>query len=134
MNLLLDTHIIIWALCDDPRLPDAARKLILDPDNSIYYSAASVWEVSIKHSLHPEHVDFSGLELSVQCEEAGFLPLDIKERHVIALEDLEAPGQPPVHKDPFDRILIAQAKSERMKLLTHDSHIRQYPEKCVLWV
>ena len=134
MNLLLDTQIIIWTLADDPRLSGEARKLILDPENILYYSVVSVWEAAIKHSLHPEHIDFSGLELSVYCEEAGFLPLDIKERHVIALEDLDEPGQPPIHKDPFDRMLIAQARSERMKLLTHDALINQYPYNCIFYV
>ena len=134
MKLLLDTHIVIWALTDDNRLPSAARKLILDPDNMIYYSVVSTWEVSIKHSLHPENVEFSGLDFSVYCDEAGFLPLDLCERHVISLEDLDEPGKPPIHNDPFDRILISQARSEQMKLVTHDSMIRQYAERCIMYI
>ena len=77
MNLLLDTHVLIWALTEDLRLSDMARQLILDPDNTIYYSAASIWEISIKHARHPDSVTFSGRELSDYCREAGFLPLEM---------------------------------------------------------
>ena len=75
MNLLLDTHIIIWALNGDPRLPDKARKLILDKNNNIYYSTASIWEISIKHANHPDNVKFTGKELSQFCEAAGYLSI-----------------------------------------------------------
>ena len=62
MKLLLDTHILIWALNDDPRLPKKARELLLKPENSIYYSVVSIWEVAIKHAIHPENVTFTGRE------------------------------------------------------------------------
>ena len=75
MNLLLDTHILIWALNEDPRLPERAKELILDADNAVYYSAVSIWEISIKHANHPDNVSFSGKELSQFCQEAGFLPV-----------------------------------------------------------
>ena len=67
MNLLLDTPILIWALNDDPRLPEKARELILDANNAIYYSSVSIWEVSIKHALHPDNVEFTGKDLSQFC-------------------------------------------------------------------
>ena len=132
MTLLLDTHILIWALNDDPQLSEKAKELILDPDNSIYYSAVSVWEVSIKHSTHPEDIEFSGKELADYCKEAGFLPLEMREKHVFALETIRRPENAPKHNDPFDRMLVSQAKVENMSLLTHDSQISYYEEKCII--
>ena len=132
MNLLLDTHILIWALNEDPALPEAARELILDPDNVIYYSTVSVWETAIKHSIHPDHVEFTGKELADYCREAGFLCMDVKDRHVFALETLKRPENAPRHNDPFDRMLIAQAKAENMVFLTHDSLLPAYEEKCIM--
>ena len=67
MNLLLDTHILIWALNDDPRLSEKARNLILDENNAIYYSSVSIWGISIKHANHPDNVEFTGKELAQFC-------------------------------------------------------------------
>lgn len=134
MNLLLDTHLLIWALNEDPRLPDKAKEMILDPDNAVYYSTASIWEVSIKHTNHPDNVTFTGKELSQYCQEAGFLPVEMRDKHVYALETLSrAEGAPP-HRDPFDRMLIAQAKAENLSFLTHDSLLPYYEEPCVISV
>ena len=134
MNLLLDTHILIWTLNDDPALSDTARELILDPDNVIYYSTVSVWEIAIKHATHPENVEFTGKELSAFCREAGFHCLEVKDRHVFALEMLKRPEGAPRHNDPFDRILVSQAKAENMVFLTHDSMIPYYGERCIMSV
>ena len=134
MNLLLDSHILIWALTEDARLSRKARQLILDTDNVIYYSAASIWEISVKHTAHPEEIEFSGRELSEYCRQAGYLQLEIKEKHVHALETFERAESAPPHKDPFDRILLAQAKAENMSFLTHDARIPDYNEKCVIQV
>lgn len=132
MNIILDTHLLIWALNDDDRLSDEAVNIILDPENTIYYSCASIWEVSIKHAAHPDNVEFTGDDLAKYCRSAGFLPLDIKERHVLALDTLKRKENSPRHNDPFDRIMIAQAKSEKMVFLTHDSLLPYYNEKCVI--
>lgn len=132
MNLLLDTHILIWALTEDERLPEKARRLILAPGNAIYYSTASIWEIAIKHASHPDEIGFTGKELSAYCQEAGFLQLEIRDRHVYALETLVRPKDAPPHRDPFDRILLAQAKAENMSFLTHDALIPDYNENCVI--
>ena len=132
MKLLLDTHILIWALNDDPRLPQKARELLLKPENSIYYSVVSIWEVAIKHAIHPENVAFTGRELAQFCNEAGFLPLNMQEKHVFSLETIEREDDALPHNDPFDRILIAQAKAEKMRFLTHDSLLPYYKEPCIL--
>lgn len=131
MNLLLDTHILIWTLNADPRLPLKARDLILDEKNNIYYSVASIWEVAIKHANHPDNVQFSGEELAQFCHEAGFNLLEMREKHVFALETLTRKSEAPEHHDPFDRMLIAQAKSEKMKFITHDALLPYYNEKCI---
>ena len=132
MNLLLDTHILIWALNEDPRLSETAREMILDAGNVIYYSTVSVWEISTKHALHPENVAFSGRELASYCQKAGFLSLEIRDKHVFALETVTRPENAPKHSDPFDRMLIAQAKAENMSFLTHDALIPYYEEKCII--
>ena len=134
MNLLLDTHILIWALNEDPRLPAQARDLILDEGNTVYYSSVSIWEVSIKHANHPENISFSGKDLAGYCQEAGFLPVEMRDKHVFALETLSRPEDAPPHHDPFDRMLIAQAKSENLSFITHDPLLSFYGEKCVIRV
>jgi len=134
MNLLLDTHILIWALNDDPQLSEKAKEMILEPGNAVYYSVVSIWEISIKHSTHPEDLEFSGKELSEFCQDAGFLPLELRDKHVFALETINRPENAPRHNDPFDRMLVAQAKAENMSFLTHDSLIPYYEEKCIIQV
>lgn len=134
MNLLLDTHLLIWALNADSRLPKKVKAMILDKENAIYYSTVSIWEVSIKHAVHPENVSFTGEVLSAFCREAGYIPLEIREGHVFALETLRRFENAPSHGDPFDRMLIAQAKAERMLLLTADSFASYYDEKCIVQV
>lgn len=134
MNILLDTNILIWALNEDPRLPEKARELILDENNAVYYSSVSIWEISIKHAVHPENVAFTGKELSQYCQEAGFLQVEMRDRHVFALETITRPEGAPPHHDPFDRMLIAQAKAENMSFITHDSLLPYYEEKCIIAV
>ena len=132
MKILLDTHIAIWAVLDSEELSDTARAMILDENNEIYYSTASVWEITIKHMAHPETFLFSGKYLEKGCEENGFSPLPVFNKHVAELESLVRPKDAPPHKDPFDRILLAQAKSEGMKFMTHDTLIPYYNESFVI--
>jgi PIN domain nuclease of toxin-antitoxin system len=121
LNILLDTHIALWALSDNRKLSPTARTLILDDSNRIFTSVASMWEVAIKKALKPHLIPVSGIEFLHFCEEAGYESIPIRERHVIALESL-----PPVHADPFDRMLISQAKAEGMLFLTHDTTLAEY--------
>ena len=132
MNLLLDTHLLIWTLNEDPKLPAKAKELILDPGNTIYYSSVSIWEIAIKHAIHPDNVEFTGKELSEFCQEAGFVPVEVKDRHVFALETLKRPDNAPRHNDPFDRMLIAQAKADNLTFLTHDELLPYYGESCIV--
>lgn len=134
MKVLLDTHIILWALTDSDKLPPKARTTISDITNEIYYSLASVWEVAIKHLTPPDRIPVSETELLNYCKQAEYSQLGITENHILKLSTLQRPENAPRHNDPFDRILIAQAKSENMIFLTHDSMIPYYNETCVLSV
>ncbi len=134
MKILLDTHIAIWSVLDSDELSDAAKAMILDENNEIYYSVASVWEITIKHMVHPETFLYSGKHLEKGCEENGFVSLPIFNKHAAELETLVRPKDAPPHKDPFDRILPAQAKSEGMKFMTHDALILYYNESFVIRV
>ena len=117
MNILLDTHMAIWALLDSPKLTLKAKKLIMDPDNTIYYSVVSVWEVLLKYTAHPDNMDFSADVFSESCKDAGFVPLELRDKHAITAGSfpLEVDG----HKDPFDRLLLAQAKTENLSVIPH---------------
>ena len=132
MNLLLDTHIAIWALNDDPVLSEKARDLILDPDNTIYYSTVSVWEVLLKHARRPDSIPFDEADFSAGCREAGFVPLGLADKHILAVHTLHRPENVKEHNDPFDRLLLAQAKVENLSFLTHDELIPDYDEKCII--
>lgn len=134
MKILLDTHILLWTLSDDARLSDKARKLIENEENDIYYSIVSLWEVEIKHLLHPDVMTISAEELTKYCEQSGFQELLIREKHIFALAGLKREEGTPPHKDPFDRMLICQADTENMIFVTHDSLIPGYNEPCIVAV
>ena len=121
MQILLDTHVVLWALADDPALSDAARAMLSDERNGIWVSAVSIWEISIKHALGRGDMPLSGKVALSYCRVAGYRWLDVRPEHAAAVEDL-----PRIHADPFDRLLVAQALTEPMKLLTHDAVIAQY--------
>ena len=132
MLLLLDTHIVLWALTDSPRLPKYAKDLILDAKNQIFVSVASLWEVEIKHCSHPDRMAVDGKRFCDLCGKAGFESLPIETKHVLRLSGLtRAPDAKP-HNDPFDRILVCQAAEEGMRLVTHDSLVSSFDEPCIL--
>jgi PIN domain nuclease of toxin-antitoxin system len=121
VRLLLDTHIALWALTDDPRLSAKARVLIEDPSNPVAVSAASVWEIAIKHALGRGDMPISGTESLDWFRKAGYDLLSVTAMHAAAVEQL-----PDHHRDPFDRLLVAQAVSEPMRLLTRDPLVVRY--------
>lgn len=133
MNILLDTHILLWTLTGDSRLPGTAAGMIDDFEkNTIFYSIASIWETEIKNSLGKLPV--SGRELSDYCRQAEFELLPIEEKHIFTLSSLKRDSALPKHNDPFDRIMLAQAKAEGYQFLTHDVLITGYQENCVIFV
>ena len=131
-EILLDTHMILWAMSDDPKLNDKMRNIILDPNNTIYYSIASMWEVQIKYDI--KKMPISGIEFMHYCEQSGYHKLPVDDLHVVELAGLVRDEAAPFHNDPFDRILISQAKAEGFTFLTHDSLLRGYNEPCLVEV
>ena len=134
MNLLLDTHIALWAISGDPRLSKKAENLISDPDNAVYFSSVSVWEVLLKHELPHSNLTISPSDFIQYCEESGYYPLSMSVQHIRMAETLDIPDMEKKHTDPFDRLLIAQAKTENFSLITHDDKIPLYGEKCIISV
>ena len=127
MNLLLDTHVALWAITDSPKLTQAARTLLQSPKAYLWVSTASLWEISIKHALGKGGMPISGADALAYFRESGYGLLNIEPEHAVAVETL-----PTHHQDPFDRILIAQAMVEPMRLVTHDATIGLYSDAVIL--
>ena len=123
MNLLLDTHLLLWAASEPTRLSTQARALLLDPANQPVFSSASLWEISIKQSLGRADFNVDPRRLWRMLLLHGYRELSVTCEHTIAVNDL-----PILHKDPFDRILIAQARVEGLTLLTVDKVVAKYGE------
>jgi PIN domain nuclease of toxin-antitoxin system len=121
VNFLLDTHVALWAITDSPKLPKKARELIESPKSSVWISAATVWEIAIKHSLGRRDMPVSSQDALRYFRESGYWFLSLEPEHALAVEDL-----PAHHADPFDRILVAQALVEPMRLITHDPMVARY--------
>ena len=122
MKLLLDTHLLIWAAIGSDRLSAKARKSIEDPINELYFSAASLWEIAIKNGLGRADFQVDARVLRRALLDNGYQELPITGAHTVAVESL-----PPIHRDPFDRILVAQATAEGITLLTSDVLVAKYP-------
>ncbi len=123
MNLLLDTHVALWAITDHPRLSSRARALIEAPSAEVWVSVASLWEIAIKHTLGRGDMPVSAKAAAQYFGQAGYRLLAIEPEHVMALEGIASH-----HQDPFDRLLVAQALAEPMRLLTHDPIVAKYSE------
>lgn len=134
MKYLLDTHILLWAVSDSPELPSKAREILSDYENEIYYSLISLWEVEIKHIAHPDKLIIGAKELAEYCEESEFNRLNFDLSQLLQLHTLRRNENAAQHKDPFDRILICQAKAEDLIFLTHDHLLKDYGERCVLTI
>lgn len=126
MNLLLDTHVALWAITDHPRLSSGARDLIQAPSANIWVSVASLWEIAIKHALKRGDMPVSSQDARQYFLESGYQLLPIAAEHVIAVEALTNH-----HQDPFDRLIVAQALVEPMRLLTHDALVARYSDAIV---
>jgi PIN domain nuclease of toxin-antitoxin system len=124
--LLLDTHVFLWALTSPSFLSDEVQALLLDPRVPVHVSAVSVWELAIKRRLG-RLGGADGIDLAAVVTESGFSELPVRGQHAARTESL-----PDVHRDPFDRLLIAQSLVEHLTLVTRDEHIRAYPDVDVL--
>lgn len=123
MNLLLDTHLLLWAASSPERLPAQARELMLEAGNQLIFSSASLWEIAIKNGLERPDFNVEPRRLWRMLLVNGYRELPVTCEHTVAVNDL-----PPLHKDPFDRILIAQARVEGLVLLTVDQAVAEYGE------
>ena len=121
MRILLDTHLLLWAVASSRRLPKEARSLILDTVNEVFYSAASVWEVAIKSTLRRGDFKANPTVLVRALARSGFSELPVTAAHAARVA-----GLPAIHRDPFDRLLVAQSLTEPMMLLTNDAVLLGY--------
>jgi PIN domain nuclease of toxin-antitoxin system len=119
VNLLLDTHVLLWWDSDNPNLGEVAKATIANPEHRVYVSAASVWEIAIKRRTGA--IAYSGSPIDAIARN-GFHPMPILPVHAERAADL-----PPLHKDPFDRMLVAQAQSAALTLITADAKVAAYP-------
>lgn len=130
MRLLLDTHIALWAVSNDARLPAKARALLDRGDAEIFVSAVTLWEIAIKYPLRRggrQEMTVSAADARRYFRNAGYTLLDMTPAHAVAVEDL-----PPHHGDPFDRMLVAQALTEPLRLITADEALRPYSDTVVV--
>lgn len=130
MKILLDTNILLWALTDDVRLSHKGKAIIGNEKNTIYISLASIWEIQIKHSLYPSVMPDPKLVLDC-CKKAGYNILSIESSEILNISTLTYATKP-MHKDPFDRILLSTAKTYGFSFLTADNLLQNYNEDCVL--
>lgn len=122
MRLLLDTHLVLWVSGNLPRLPPLARTLIEDPGHQPFFSAVNIWEIAIKHALDRRDLVADPHEVRLELIENGYGELPVTSFHAAAVA-----GLPKLHRDPFDRLLVAQAMVEGMTLLTADAQLGAYP-------
>ena len=128
MNILLDTHAFLWAVTDDPRLTAAARAVFAESSNSLFLSVVSMWEIVLKARAGKLQLKGSAARFFAdQLARNSLSALDVRPQHVLRVAEL-----PRLHRDPFDRLLVAQAQVENMLLLTADTQIRRYSVK-VIW-
>jgi PIN domain nuclease of toxin-antitoxin system len=124
LRILLDTHMILWWLGNDPRLGDRAREIVEDPVNDILISVVSLWEIVVKIRIGKLEADFDQILRALEAEAFGFLAIQPAHLHKLS-------GLPMHHRDPFDHLLIAQALSENMLFMTGDRHAALYPARII---
>ena len=123
MRLLLDTHLLLWAAASSKRLPREARALIENAANEVYFSAASIWEIAIKSSLGRKDFRVDLVILQAALPAMGLLELPVTAAHAVGVTKL-----PLIHRDPFDRLLLAQSVAEPLTLLTNDALLVRYSD------
>ena len=122
MNFLLDTHVLLWAAGRPEKLSRKTRTLLSDPGNSLLFSAVSLWEIVIKQTIGRDDFKVDPRLLKRGLIDNGYGEIAVTSAHALAVDDL-----PPLHRDPFDRMLLAQSRVESLTLLTADSAILRYP-------
>lgn len=130
----MDTHIALWAVADTTKLSEKTIEILEPYDHEVFYSVASIWEVAIKHKIRPEQMPVPEEIFVDLCRKTGFAQLPVRPEHIFFLKTLVRPENAPKHNDPFDRMLLAQAKCEKLTLVTHDSMFAYYEENCIMHV
>ena len=123
MKVLLDSHILLWALYEPEKLSEEAREIILEPRNDICVSSASLWEIEIKHIKRPSSMPYGGRKLAEAITLAGYRILSLSAEHIRYLDTFAAQG---IHNDPFDHVLLSVSKFEQALFITHDELIARY--------
>jgi PIN domain nuclease of toxin-antitoxin system len=128
VRLLLDTHVALWATTEPERIPPSIAELIADPSNEVFVSVASLWEIAIKctRGRNPATMPISAVDAQLEFAAVDFELLNVTPTHAIAVETL-----PPIHHDPFDRLIVAQALSEPLRLVTHDATLARYSDTVI---
>jgi PIN domain nuclease of toxin-antitoxin system len=121
VRLLVDTHLLLWAVASSSQLPRGARALMEDPANEVYYSAASIWEIAIKSALGRKDFRVDVPSLLAALQRMGFVELPVTGAHAARVAQLKN-----IHRDPFDRLLVAQSIVEPLTLLTNDALLARY--------
>lgn len=127
MRLLLDTHVLLWAAGEPEKLSEPARRLLLDESNDLFFSSASIWEIVIKRSLGRDDFRIDPYRLRKMLVMNGYTEIAVASDHALAVD-----GLPLLHKDPFDRILLAQARSEGLSLVTADEQLAKYGDGIII--
>ena len=133
MKLLLDTHVAMWMIGGFDFIDKDVKELIMDNKNDIYYSTVTTWEIEIKHLKKPNKMMISGNNFANLCEQAGFININIKNEHINELKNIIPIDESIQHNDPFDRMLLAQARSENIILITHDKKFKNYNDNHLLF-
>lgn len=135
MKILLDTHILLWTLSDNPNLSQKAREIILDERNMLYYSAVSLWEIELKHIAKPKILMTSAEEIHRYCQKSGsFDLLEFSTSDIFCMNQLRRKPDTPEHHDPFDRLLLVQAINNNFQFMTHDFLITGYDSNNIIHV
>ena len=125
---------LIWFLTGDDQLSVKARNIMENEENEIYFSLVSVWEISIKHARKPEQMSLSPKRFIELCESQGFVEYPIERRHILTVDTLHRPIHTQEHHDPFDKLLLSQAKIDKLTFISHASLIPDYNEPCIVSV
>lgn len=133
MKYLLDTHIILWAMVNDKRLDNSIKEIINDSNNQIFYSTISTWEVELKHQKY-ENFALTGEQFKFLCNQNYIENISVQDKHIKKLGEFPKRFGEIEHKDPFDRMLLAQALDENMILITHDKRFKQYSSDSIMIV
>ena len=124
MELLLDTCSLLWALFDDKKLPESVREMLKNIDTDVYVSSASLWEIAVKNTRHPDLMPYSLDDVyNVIINYTDYIVLPIRPNHLLVLDEIIKQN---IHQDPFDHIIMATSQVENLPLITSDSNIKRY--------